>query len=283
MRQLLITGCTLVLSACGYNPNLGNTPEVSATPDVSPTPTATPIAFTEVFPTGTVTSTPAPTATPQATATITNMFRPCVIVEETDFNANTDKTIWKPSYYYTPKTDANVTFDEYGISLSGPRSGVTFFPAERDVSSCPSMAFRVRGAVHYQSLGGAGYDNREAPIAVMIQYTDTKGVKHSSLNAFNEGEPNDRNTTRMFWWGFGYLNPTTTFGFNNFTPSISPVTQSTSFDITIDLFEKLGRTVKIVNTITIEGSGWGLCSTVTGFAMKPNEAFIDPSAPYHLP
>ena len=259
MKRIL--ACSLLITACGYDAKLMTPPEESPTPTPSATPT--------------------PQPTPVVTVAVS--VRPCILVEETTFDANTDINVWKPSYYYTPKADAGVTFDESGISLNGPRSGVTFFPPERNISNCPSMAFRVRGTIFYQSLGGAGFDNREAPVAVMIQYTDTKGVKHSSLTAFNEGEPDDRNTTRMFWWGFGYLEPTNSFGFSNFKPSVSPVQQAVPFDIKVDLFEKLGRTVKTINTITLEGSGWSLCSIISGFAMKPNEAFADPNAPYRLP
>jgi hypothetical protein len=118
------------------------------------------------------------------------------------------------------------------------------------------MAFRVQGTVHSQSLGGAGYDNREAPIAVMIRYT-----------------------TRMFWWGFGYLDPTNNFGFS-FTPNITAVEQGVKFDKTIDLLKALTPKPKLIHSITIEGSGWALDSVVHQFAMKPLEAFADPEAPY---
>jgi hypothetical protein len=268
MKKIL-SGVGLVLAtvACGTNRMLPIDNLISPTPTATPTPPHSELPpDTQEPPTGPKGQLP--------------FVRPCLLVEETTFNASTDKTIWQPSHYFTPAADANVSFDEYGLSLSGPRSGVTFFPTERDLTICPSMAFRVRGTINFQSLAGAGYDNREAPIAVMIQYTDINGLRHSSLRAFNEGESDDRNTTRMFWFGFGYLDTTTTFGFSNFVPSIIPVEQGVPFDVTVDFFEKLGRTVKTIHSITLEGSGWSMCSTITDFAMKPKEAFQDPSAPY---
>ena len=227
-------------------------------------------------PTATPTSTPVPT--PNIDTTQTN--RPCILVEETKFDANTDQKVWQPSYYYNVPNKYPLSFTNDGISFKGSgsyRSGVTIDMKDRDITICPSMAFRVQGTIKSQSLGGAGYDNREAPIAVMIQYTDSKGIKHSSLNAFNEGEPDDRKTTRMFWWGYGYLNPTSDFGYG-FTPNLTAVKQNTKFDETsFDLKKKLD--IKIIHSITIEASGWTLESILNQFAMKPLEAFTDTTGP----
>lgn len=260
MRNIWIFLVFLIVSCSGINPlptNKGGNPGNPATDTATDTTTTT-------------------------TTTDNTQFRPCVLVEETEFKANTSQDLWKPSYYFTPPAKYPVDLTDAGLILKGNgyRGGVTNTPVERDISSCPSMAFRVQGTVNDQSLGGAGWDNREAPIAIMIQYTDVSGVKHSTLTAFNEGEPDDRATTRMFWWGFGYKDPTNVFNYNNFTPNLTAVSQSVRFDKTINLFDKLTVKPKIIHTITIEGSGWAVDSVVRQFAMKPLEAFEDPQAPY---
>ena len=222
-----------------------------------------------------------PTKTTETpTVTIPTTDRPCVLVEETTFNETTDQSIWKPSYYYNTPEQYPLTFTSDGISFKSSgsyRSGVTIDMKDRDVTICPSLAFRIQGTIKSQTLGGAGWDDREAPVAVMIQYTDSKGVRHNTLKAFNEGEADDRNTTRMIWHGYGYLNPTSDFGYG-FTPSLTAVKQNVKFDETSLDLKKLD--IKIIHTITIEASGWGLESIVHQFAMKPLEAFADPQAPY---
>ena len=227
---------------------------------------------------------PTPTATPTPDDPTVKPFRPCVVVEEFKFDSTIDKNVWKPSYYYTAPEKYPLSFEDDGIHFkggSGYRSGVTIDLGDRDVSGCPSLAFRVQGTIVQQTLGGAGMDNREAPLAVMIQYTDSKGVRHSSLNAFNEGESDDNATTRMYWWGFGYLNPEYNFGYG-FTPNLTAVEQNVKFDkVSGDLRSlDISLDIKIIHTITLEASGWALESVLHQFAMKPLEAFADPDAPY---
>ena len=268
---LFLTSCGMTIPNVNTKPNGGNG-DTTTTPDPTPTPTVTPT------PTPTVT----PTPTPTPVVVVTPQIRPCVLVEETNFTTLDKLEPWFPSYYYNAPAQYPLSLEkDVGVVFSGGsgyRSGITLDLKNHDVSMCPSLAFRLQGTINLQSLSGAGYDNREAPLAVMIQYTDSKGVKHNTLTAFNEGEPNDNATTRMYWWGFGYLNPAYNFGFN-FTPSITPVEQSVKFDKTSeDLMKKLD--IKIIHTITIEASGWSLDSSLQQFSMKPLEAFVDPDAPY---
>ena len=255
---------TVFLVSCGMAPNV---PVVNPS---NPKPSEPTQPVTE------------PTKTPETTTptVTTSTDRPCVLVEETTFNETTDQSIWKPSYYYNTPSQYPLTFASDGISFKSSgsyRSGVTIDIKDRDVTICPSLAFRIQGTIKNQTLGGAGWDNREAPVAVMIQYTDSKGVRHNTLKAFNEGEEDDRNTTRMIWHGYGYLNPASDFGYG-FTPSLTAVKQNVKFDETSLDLKKLD--IKIIHTITIEASGWGLESVVSQFAMKPLEAFADPQAPY---
>ena len=142
MRNIWIFLVFLIVSCSGINPlptNKGGNPGNPATDTATDTTTTT-------------------------TTTDNTQFRPCVLVEETEFKANTSQDLWKPSYYFTPPAKYPVDLTDAGLILKGNgyRGGVTNTPVERDISSCPSMAFRVQGTVNDQSLGGAGWDKRKA-------------------------------------------------------------------------------------------------------------------------
>lgn len=205
---------------------------------------------------------------------------PCVVVPPTPFSSDPLlPQVWVPSYYFTPPSRYNIDFTDEGVAFQftgNNRSGITFSP-ERDVSSCTDLKFRLKGIIYNQTLARSGRDNREAPIGVMIKYTDKNGVLHNTLTAFNADEPDDRETTRMFWWGFSYLNEAQFE--QNFTPSISNVVKDEEFDLTIAIPENIE--IKTIHSISIEGSGWTLSSKVKYFEMASENLLQSETPPVH--
>ena len=115
-----------------------------------------------------------------------------------------------------------------------------------DVSSCSSLVLSAAVKADYQTLTGTGWQGREAPVAVVMSYTDINGTVHNQLSE----NPNDT-ARRMFWHGFYYADPAppslTVFG--------TKVSKSSWHTYTVDL-AALNPRPKFIQFIGAEGAGW---------------------------
>jgi hypothetical protein len=178
----------------------------------------------------------------------------CQIVPPTDFSVIPEgwqKGAWMTVGHPTPDT---IAVENGGVTFTGVGSNSRaslIKSIEKDVSNCIHFKIVLRGKIMNQSLQSSGMDDREAPLAVMVDYTDTMGVRHNSLNAYNEGEPDDRNTTRMFWSGFTLYDMSTAY------PNTTPMVRSVLFkDAWFTKAITAGISPKIIHSVAIESSGW---------------------------
>ncbi|MBF0441160.1 MAG: hypothetical protein HQK54_04585 [Oligoflexales bacterium] len=183
------------------------------------------------------------------------LIRPCDLIPEIVFGPEkTSHPDWAETVWYEPSDSlGQVLFDKNGIHFKGIqsnlRSGFRKNLGNTNVSECPTLMLRMNLTVEKQTLEGTGIDGREAPVAVAISYTDINDVTHSTLNAYNTGEPDDRKTTRFFWRGFYYAEKgdNKEFGIK--------VNQNEPFDFAFDLMT-LDPKPKLMHYLVIEGSGW---------------------------
>ena len=178
----------------------------------------------------------------------------CTVIAETTFGANSG-TDWKlANWYDTSKQPVDtIQFLESGVYFSNPstnsHSTIQLNTGNFDVSGCDHLYLKFSGVVTGQTLPGTGMDDREAPLGLTVKYTDASGVLHSSLNAYNESEPDDRLTTRMFWKGFtidtsAYMNA-----------NAVEVTKDVEFEETFDLMT-LSPKPKTIHFVAISSAGW---------------------------
>ena len=185
----------------------------------------------------------------------TQTSKNCTVIPDTRLGFVT-KDEWKVANWYdTTKSPAEpVEFSYDGIFFTNPtinsHTTVMKDTGDFDVTGCEHLYLKFAGQVSSQTLPGTGMDDREAPLGLTVKYTDAKGVLHASLNAYNEGEPDDRATTRMFWKGFsskntGYVNDNTV-----------KVGQYEYFVQKYDLMELSPKPTKI-HFVAISSAGWG--------------------------
>lgn len=201
----------------------------------------------------TIVDQPKPQPTPNVDA--------CQVIPPTDFTngipSGWQKGTWMTVGTPTDKIDATADGMAFtGVGSNSRASLIRLFETPFDVSNCINVAFTIRGKIFHQSLNGSGRDDREAPLAVMIDFTDIDGVRHSSLSAFNGGETDDRLTTRMFWWGFSRMDRIGTWA--NVEPRVTPVFGSEFFTArkVLDVFPAK------IHGVAIESSGWNPRSAV---------------------
>ena len=179
----------------------------------------------------------------------------CVLIPPTNFTKVTPPPGWGETIWYDLKPTGGLTsLHNDGIYFvsdgANSRSGYRFdIVGDHDLSRCTNLTLTLKGAVLKQALAGTGRDAREAPAAVVISYIDENGVTHASLNAFNGGEPDDRNSTRMFWRGF-FITPSPGQEADGVR-----VESGKDFDFSLDLFGLTPRPKKIL-WVTLEGGGW---------------------------
>ena len=120
---------------------------------------------------------------------------------------------------------------------------------EVNVSGARSLKLTARVKADVQKLDGTGWQGREAPIAVMVTYTDEKGVLRNGLGSM--ANPPEPQANRMFWNGFYYADPTG----NSRNWNGTKVVKGQWFTYTVDLMT-LDPKPKIIHAVGAEGSGW---------------------------
>lgn len=118
-----------------------------------------------------------------------------------------------------------------------------------DVSGAQKLILRAVVNAVQQNLTGTGWQGREAPVAVMVTYTDVSGVVRNGLGSM--ANPTESQTNRMFWHGFYYANPTGDSRDWNGTK----VGQGSWYTYEVDLMS-LNPKPKIIHAVGAEGSGW---------------------------
>ncbi|MGB8216360.1 MAG: hypothetical protein WCE94_03570 [Candidatus Methanoperedens sp.] len=202
----------------------GGTTQMPVTPTVTPTVTITP----------TVTSTP---TKPSGGELVTNG----------DFSSGLGG--WTIMEWFNPSDGkGEVTAESDGIrflSKSGNNNIGIMRTLNDDVSGCSALNLRATIKADEQTLGGTGFNGREAPIAIFARYTDMNGVLHGNLGE----DPKDPN--RMFWTGFYFMDPTgssiTDFGIKT--------QKGEWYNYEFDLM-KLSPKPKTIDIIGAEGAGW---------------------------
>jgi hypothetical protein len=201
---------------------------------------------------GSGSSDPTPMPTPSPTISSSD---DCLIIPTTIFNKNSGSD-WKVVDWYDSSrlVRDKVEFTDDGIKFNNP-SANTHTDAilnnldSKDVSKCSELVLTFKGVVTGQTLPGTGYDDREAPLSVTVRYVDENGKMHNTLNAYNEGEPDDRKTTRMFWKGFSADNS------RNVNENTIKVTKDVLFTESFDLM-KLTPKPKKIEMVAISSAGW---------------------------
>ncbi len=178
---------------------------------------------------------------------------PCALIADTS-DVGFKSPDWSPVVWYKKgDTEGQTSFGDGGVIFKGiasnSRTGLMREFTNRDVSNCVNLYAKLKIVVKTQTLAGTGFDQREAPVALVVKYTDAKGVLHSSLNAINEGEADDRATTRMFWRGFYYLERS-----GQMADGIK-VNQNVATEFSFDLMT-LSPKPKLIHFVAIEGGGW---------------------------
>ncbi|HRS81897.1 MAG TPA: hypothetical protein P5238_00315, partial [Smithellaceae bacterium] len=118
-----------------------------------------------------------------------------------------------------------------------------------DVSGAQKVILKAVVKAVQQTLTGTGWQGREAPIAVMVTYTDVSGVVRNGLGSM--ANPSESQANRMFWHGFYYANPTG----NSQTWHGTKVSQGSWYTYEVDLMS-LNPKPKIIHAVGAEGSGW---------------------------
>jgi hypothetical protein len=118
-----------------------------------------------------------------------------------------------------------------------------------DVSGARALILRAVVKADLQTLNGTGWQGREAPVAVMVTYTDVQGVKRVGLGSM--ANPVEPQANRMFWHGFYYINPTG----NSRNWNGTKVNKSQWYTYQIDLMT-LNPKPRIIHAVGAEGSGW---------------------------
>ena len=161
-----------------------------------------------------------------------------------------DETLWyqkRSSGGLVEERDDGVYFQSLG---DNSRAGIRYDFADNDLSGCDSLTLNISGMVQKQTLAGTGIDGREAPLAVVVSYRDENGVDHTSLNAYNEGEPDDRASTRMFWRGF-FITPSTGQETDG-----TLVAASSAINVGWNLLYEIYPRPQKLYWVTVEGGGW---------------------------
>ena len=114
-----------------------------------------------------------------------------------------------------------------------------------DVRQADSITLSVTVQANESSLGGTGQQGREAPVAVGVVYYDQDCVLHSGLPE----DPKQGLTSRMFWNGFYYQEPTGS-EVSDFGTKTEP---SEWIDYNIDLKQ---FNPQVITVVGIEGAGW---------------------------
>jgi hypothetical protein len=199
---------------------------------------------------------PTPTEKPVTDNTIKNpITQPCHLISSIDFNSGAMPNGWQEVIWYKPQSSAGqVSFQADGVHFKSleqnSRAGIRYSFADHDLSDCHNLILTYNGKILAQSLGGTGFDAREAPFAVVISYVDEAGTDHTTLNAINSGEPDDRNSTRMFWRGV-YSIPSYGREDAGFFYEMGR-----DFSFSVDLMYDLPIKPKKINYIAFEGAGW---------------------------
>ena len=118
-----------------------------------------------------------------------------------------------------------------------------------DVSSARALILKAVVKADLQTLNGTGWQGREAPVAVMVTYTDVQGVKRVGLGSM--ANPVEPQGNRMFWHGFYYVDPTG----NSRNWNGTKVGKSVWYTYQMDLMT-LNPRPKIIHAVGAEGSGW---------------------------
>ncbi|HCX02107.1 MAG TPA: hypothetical protein DHO02_06940, partial [Syntrophaceae bacterium] len=118
-----------------------------------------------------------------------------------------------------------------------------------DVSGAQKLILKAVVKAVQQTLTGTGWQGREAPVAVMVTYTDVSGVVRNGLGSM--ANPSESQANRMFWHGFYYANPTG----NSQTWHGTKVSQGSWLTYEVDLMS-LNPKPKIIHAVGAEGSGW---------------------------
>lgn len=154
-----------------------------------------------------------------------------------------------PGGWYKPSNGGGeVSFDGDGVrfhsNAGNSRNGV-IQNLNKDVSGCGSLVLSASVRNDQQTLTGTGWNGREAPIAVFVNYTDVNGTLHEQLSE-NPNLPQN-----MFWHGFYTLDPTGNSVSVHGTRVGRGATTSFNFDMM-----SLNPRPKFIHFIGAEGGGW---------------------------
>jgi hypothetical protein len=160
---------------------------------------------------------------------------------------------WTIHRWMQPTGDrGEVTQESDGIkfrnTVGNTRMGI-MQTVNADVSGAQRLILKAVVKAVEQNLTGTGWQGREAPVAVMVTYTDVAGVVRNGLGSM--ANPTESQTNRMFWHGFYYANPTG----NSQTWHGTKVSQGSWHTYEVDLMS-LNPKPKMIHAVGAEGSGW---------------------------
>ncbi len=200
----------------------------------------------------------------------------CNLIPETSFSQATNSAEWPHVVWYDKKdTGGEIQFTEGGVLFKSEqpnsRSGI-MRELNQDVSQCTSLFLKATIIANIQTLEGTGWQGREAPVAIVIKYTDEKNILHDAL-------PEDPQMTpekRMFWRGFYYLTPE--------NPSHAfdgvKVEKDVPFTFIFNLMT-LNPKPKTIHFLVLEGAGWkerlGTVKSVSLLQEEPKTPSVETS------
>ena len=120
-----------------------------------------------------------------------------------------------------------------------------------DVSGAQKLILTAVVKAVEQRLDGTGWQGREAPVALLVTYTDVNGQVRKGLGSM--ANPPEPQADRMFWHGFYYLDPTG----NSRNWNGTKVNRGAWYTYEIDLMS-LNPKPKLIHAVGAEGSGWSV-------------------------
>ena len=118
-----------------------------------------------------------------------------------------------------------------------------------DVSGAQKVILTAVVKAVEQTLDGTGWQGREAPVSVLVTYTDVNGQVRKGLGSM--ANPPESQTDRMFWQGFYYADPTG----NSRNWNGTKVSRGSWYTYEFDLMS-LNPKPKTIHAVGAEGSGW---------------------------
>jgi hypothetical protein len=118
-----------------------------------------------------------------------------------------------------------------------------------DVSGARKLILKAVVKAVEQRLDGTGWQGREAPVALLVTYTDVNGQVRRGLGSM--ANPPEPQADRMFWHGFYYADPTG----NSRDWNATKVTRGSWYTYEFDLMT-LNPKPKTIHAVGAEGSGW---------------------------